>query len=721
MQLQQQRLKAFSFPLEKSSLPAAVIALMFFLLPSVGAPTEYLLQDTLKSTIAAFGSLAAAILLFWQLRSRNSRVHWHGYVALPLALVVYALGSMAWSHSYLAGVEAVRWFLFALLVWTSMNATDRNIVLPIAWAIHWGVVCACLWAGLQFYLDYSPFPQAAPPASTFINRNFFAEYVICSLPWSLYALASMHITRRTWVVALSLALNITAILMTGTRAALLAMLVIAPFLGLFLHRCRHQLAWGAWSRAHRLSVAACVVVSVVAMGSIPSTSRQILSDGAGATPLQRSFFRVASVARPAEYQEGTFSIRAAIWMSTVRMLVSHGLSGVGAGAWEVQIPLFQKDDTAYETDYYAHNEFLQLLSEYGLVVGGLFLAFLLAHWLIAAKRTWELSGERHPDAPLRATVLTSLLALMIVSNAGFPWHLAGCGALFALCLGVLSRSDADLGYFQRFYASKAVIPAIASKCILVALVGMLGVAAYIAQQAQVAEQHIVRAVKLSAGYATAIAKGEDAESTKKQVLLSLHKGIGITPHYRRLTALAAENLATAGDWSDSAWVLESIAESRPNIAAVWTGLAVAYSKQGLHDQAWTALDEVRRIRPKALATLSLEISLLSRVKRFDEAKVLLTRGFDQGRYDYDMVQVGSYIGYETQDWPLVIRSLQFRNLTWPQFAADGHYRLGQIFANEVMHDDARALDEFRLGLALVPKEYAATYLQQVPARFRSSL
>ena len=54
-------------------------------------------------------------------RGRPEPLRWHGILWLPLALLAYALGSMAWSHTYLAGVEAVRWFLFALLLWLGLN------------------------------------------------------------------------------------------------------------------------------------------------------------------------------------------------------------------------------------------------------------------------------------------------------------------------------------------------------------------------------------------------------------------------------------------------------------------------------------------------------------------------------------------------------------------------------------------------------------------------
>ena len=78
--------------------------------------------------------------------------------------------------------------------------------------------------------------------------------------------------------------------------------------------------------------------------------------------------------KASEYTDGSFSIRAAMWKTTGRMILAHPVAGVGAGAWEVQMPRFQDPANVLETDYYAHNEILQLLAEYGLTG----LLFLLA-------------------------------------------------------------------------------------------------------------------------------------------------------------------------------------------------------------------------------------------------------------------------------------------------------------------------------------------------------
>lgn len=54
-----------------SDWPVAVLAWMMALMPALGVPSELMLQDTLKSTVAAFGVLIAALIFFWQQRHRT--------------------------------------------------------------------------------------------------------------------------------------------------------------------------------------------------------------------------------------------------------------------------------------------------------------------------------------------------------------------------------------------------------------------------------------------------------------------------------------------------------------------------------------------------------------------------------------------------------------------------------------------------------------------------
>ena len=86
-----------------------------------------------------------------------------------------------------------------------------------------------------------------------------------------------------------------------------------------------------------------------------------------------------------------------------------------------------------------------------------------------------------------------------------------------------------------------------------------------------------------------------------------------------------------------------------------------------------------------------------------------------------MLQMGYEIGYKTSNWALAVRALELRNLSWPEQAADGHMRLGKIYANRGVHDDPKALWEFQMGLSLVPVYERENYRSQVPAEFRGRM
>jgi O-antigen ligase len=404
---------------------AAVLALIVFLAPALGVPHEEMLQDTLKSIVVSLGALAAALVFFWQQRRRREPLRWHAVVWLPLLLMVYALGSMAWSHTYLAGVEAIRWFVFSLLVWLALNTLSRERLPLLAWGIHGGVVIASLWTVLQFWFDFGFFPQGPNPASTFVNRNFFAEFAACTLPFSALLLVRARQSGQIALLAITSGLVLVAILMTGTRSALAAMwlqwLIVLP---LIFWLYRKQLAWHGWDNSRRLTAVALLLVTVLALGAIPSGNPKILEEQRGSTALERGFKRTASISPG----DASLGIRMIMWKATARMIQAHPLSGVGAGAWENEIPLYQAEGSQMETDYYVHNEFLQLLAEYGLV-GWIFLLLLFAYLLAAAWRTVrDRTAQGQAEAPWRAILLCSLLALFIVSNVGFPWRMAATGA-----------------------------------------------------------------------------------------------------------------------------------------------------------------------------------------------------------------------------------------------------------------------------------------------------
>ena len=699
-----------------------LLATMMLVTPALGVPHEFMLQDTLKSMLVAFGTLAAAWLLLWQNRQRSDALQWHGVLWLPLLLMAYALGSMAWSHTYLAAVEAVRWFVFFVLLWVGLNSLTRERLPLLINGLHWGAVMASLWAVLQFYLNVNLFPQGAAPASTFINRNFFAEFVVCTLPFSAWLLVQARGPAEIVLRAFFMAFNLVALMMTGTRSSLMVLLLLSFVLPAIVGLYRRQFELAHWRRSQKFLALAVLLATVAGLGSVNTGNPQIKAERQGETALQRSFFRVASLTKSDEYTKGSTSVRLRMWMSTARMIEAHPLTGVGAGAWEVVVPLYQINDELLEDDFYAHNEFLQLLAEYGLV-GWAFLLALLSYLSLSAWTTWHDRSEAGlKEGPLRALTLACLLALLMVSGAGFPWRLASTGAVFALALAVLAVSDARLSSRGHLLALALPWRPQVAHLLMIFILGCLVIAGYITQQAAACERRLVAAVKL----AVTVAQSDDPnhprwEPVKAQILQLTREGIAINPHYRKLTPLVADAMVRWGDWENATWIWASVVDSRPYVAGMLANIARGYLQMGQNEKGLAYLEKARALRPNAPMVRSLDVALLSRGGKVEEAVLLMRKYLQDGHNDYDLLTSAYQLGMHAKDWSLALQALQLRNERWSQLAWDGWLKMGDIYALPAVADDARALQAYRAAVAAVDEPQKEVVRQKIPPAYRDRL
>lgn len=708
-----------ALPVEAAGTGAvAILALMMFLAPALGVPHEEMLQDTLKSIVVSFAALGASLLFFWQQRDRRDALRWHAVIWLPLLLMAYALGSMAWSHSYLASTEAIRWFLFSLLVWLGANTLSRERLPMLAWGVHSGAVVAALWAALQFWVDLQLFPQGPHPASTFVNRNFFAEFAVCTLPFSALLLARARQSAYVALLAATSALVIVAIMMTGTRGALIALwlqlLVVLPVIA---WRYRKQLPFGTWDQRTRLVAAGVLVGTVVGLGLINTGDAKIAEEGRGQNALERGFKRTGSISAG----DPSLRIRMIMWKATARVIQQRPLSGVGAGAWESEIPLFQDEGAQLETDYYVHNEYLQLLAEYGLA-GWLFLLGLAAYLLAAAWRTLNgKSAQAQAEAPWRAVLLCSLLALLIVSNVGFPWRMGATGALFALCLAGLAASDARLGFTGPAAAARLAWRPSSSRALAVFTVAGIALAAYITQHAAECEQKIVRATKIAL---TVSASGDPNNpkwnKSKAEMLELIRQGIAINPHYRKITPMVADELAKWGDWKNATWIWESVLSSRPHVVAIMTNVARGYITMDKPVEALAYLDRARKIQPRAPAVRSLEVILLSRTGQEARALELARQAIADNIYDYDLANASFTLGWRAGDYALAAEAMRLRMIGWPATRVQGHMQLGDMYI-QAANDPEQALTAFKQALALAPEAERQALLQRIPPAYWAKL
>ena len=576
---------------------------MMLLLPALGVPHEELLQDTLKSIIAVFCTLAAGFAFFWRAYQQgHCTIRLHGVQILLLGLMLYAFSSMAWSHTYLGGVEAVRWAVWGGVFFLGFHTLKRRSVEidRLAWCIHGGAVLASLWAALQFWMDWRFFSQGPNPASTFVNRNFFAEFLVCTLPYSVFLLTRVADKTSVFLLTFSLAFNLVALMMTGTRSALVALLglvVVIPWIG-WRYR-RHWVSRG-WTTLHRAGLIVVLLGTMGALGNLPSHNRTLTAEIGKTTALERAFSRTASIARSEEFQTGSFSIRAKMWQATVRMIVDNPVTGVGAGAWEVHIPRYQEAGSELEPDYYAHNEPLQLLAEYG-IAGWIFLLALLAYLL---RTGWNLLHRPPRDGWLPSLVLCSIFTFLLVSNAGFPWRMASSGVLFALSLAIVAA------HHRTGVVREMVLKTQANIAVLCGLAISTGLALHVSQQAVECESKLMRAAQVALGIRASGNPNHPHWDKDKAVMLQwLREGVAINPHYRKLTPIAADAMMGWGDWENATWVWQSVLESRPYIVALLVNVAYSELRQGHREAAEDYLRRAQAVQPAAQSVMRLKQAL----------------------------------------------------------------------------------------------------------------
>ena len=313
------------------------------------------------------------------------------HLRVALALWLGALGSSAlWGKfasldGLLLPLVGVGWFVLLLAV------------RPEAWRLSWALVfsgsaVAALAVAQFFHAD--PFATLGwLPTSTGNSRmlmfatlgnpDFVAAFLASLLPLT-FSLASESQRYRWLLLGLS-ALQLTAILATGSRAPILglgAALLWVTMTGLSAHRLTRELAF--------------VALSVVVLAAGISPARNLSTTVAG---------------------------RSYIWRVSAPHLTEHFLLGLGPGgfaasfpAWEVQYWSGNPDDRNRKfagLEDHAHNDYLEIFADYGLGVLG-FLAVLVAFLRSAGQLL-----RREPD-PFSVGASGGVVALAAVALVDFP-------------------------------------------------------------------------------------------------------------------------------------------------------------------------------------------------------------------------------------------------------------------------------------------------------------
>jgi O-antigen ligase len=342
----------------------------------------------------------------------------------PLSLMSFA------SRTYLMKGVAFTVFLFLLLnafreAWQIRLALYAFVAAGTFEAFY-GVLEYL--SGHQHIFGYQKRFYVDAATGTFINRNHFAAFLEMALLAALGLLFSrlrepqVGETWRERLLALTdrrASLNLTLLLCIGivsvglvlsySRAGIILGLCAA--IGFCLVQLRRN-----WSLQKTLMVAllaAIVLLPVYGVGYWTLTGRYSVLGSEVTTP----------------------GGRMAVWRRTLDIIRDFPLLGTGVGTFQFVFPRYREATTTAFYDY-AHNDYLQLISESGLLGGA-----LLAAGVFVLLRAWRRPGGGRAGAVLRSSCAFGLLAVAIHEAVDFSLQipanllaftfLAGCLALLA--------------------------------------------------------------------------------------------------------------------------------------------------------------------------------------------------------------------------------------------------------------------------------------------------
>ena len=266
------------------------------------------------------------------------------------------------------------------------------------------------------YWTWKPISAGASPYGPFVNRNGLATWLAMSIPLVIgYLMARHHSAHRAdggaipgdSIDSTQLWLGAAAILMTG---GLLASMSRAGILGgaigltAFIVFSRKRIRGGG----SLVWLSAGLVVMVVMASAYANLGKLAMR-------LQETT------------EQGTWG-RPAIWRDTWRMASDFWITGVGAGAFQRGMLVYQEGSRLFFFNH-AHDEYLQLLAEGGVLVVVPAAVAVLAAAVLMAKR---LDADRTAMFWVRAGAISGLIAVAVQSIWDTGLRMPANGALFAV-------------------------------------------------------------------------------------------------------------------------------------------------------------------------------------------------------------------------------------------------------------------------------------------------
>lgn len=276
-----------------------------------------------------------------------------------------------------------------------------------------GLVQFLSWNGKLYWVRAI---RAGTPFGPYVNHNHFAGLMEMAFPVALGLVFRRNRDGAGKALTALFAVTMAVATLVSLSRGGLAGLAVGTAMFFFL-RARQRNVRGLATAAGLGGV--LVLGGVLLIGVMPVMERLITFNNLG--------------------QEASFQSRIWIAHDTVRMIGAHLVAGTGLGTYALAIPRYLSFYTRWSWDK-AHNDYLQLAAETGVVGAALALAWL-AGFVRAFRARWR--DSRAPSLALGA--FCGCVAILVHSLADFNLQIPANALLFTVLAALATRRGAAVG------------------------------------------------------------------------------------------------------------------------------------------------------------------------------------------------------------------------------------------------------------------------------------
>jgi len=361
--------------------------------------------------IAVFEIAAAVMAFLWIMKSLSRgkfELSFSPIFLLFLVLIIFASLQLFFSRSIYAWstkTELLKLISYAFIFLVTLNTIRTRAQIKRVMAV---IIAIGFFMSIFFLMRYF----GAPAPIGFINSDHFSAYLGMIIPLALGAVIASEAKQSQTRPLLFFTIIIMggALFFTMSRGGMFSFIAALLFIA-FLASTRRSMKNKKWLI---LAIAVFIVLIIAWLGATPVVER-ILS------------FK-------AEITSRYFGGRLPIWEGTIGIIKDNFIFGTGLGTFNHIFPKYQPAGIVAKHYTYAHSDFLELLSEVGIVGFALFIFCGLWSMVYLFRRY----SQRHDPwvTGMSICVFGSLASIFIHSFTDFNLHIPANAVLLSVILAL---------------------------------------------------------------------------------------------------------------------------------------------------------------------------------------------------------------------------------------------------------------------------------------------